>query len=32
MDVAQKIQQQPITEQALTPPVTITRIARVKRP
>jgi peptidyl-prolyl cis-trans isomerase A (cyclophilin A) len=32
MDVAQKIQQQPVTEQALTPPVTITRIARVKRP
>ena len=32
MDVAQKIQQQPVTEQALTPPVTITRVARVKRP
>ena len=32
MDVAQKIQQQPVTEQALTPPVTITRVARLKRP
>ncbi len=29
MDVARTIQQQPVTEQALTPPVTITRIFRV---
>ena len=31
MDVARTIQQQPVTEQALTPPVTITRIYRVTR-
>jgi peptidyl-prolyl cis-trans isomerase A (cyclophilin A) len=31
MDVARRIQQQPVTEQALTPPVTITRLYRVTR-
>jgi peptidyl-prolyl cis-trans isomerase A (cyclophilin A) len=30
LDVARKIQQQPVKEQALDPPITITRIVRVK--
>jgi peptidyl-prolyl cis-trans isomerase A (cyclophilin A) len=30
LDVVRKIQQQPVKEQSLTPPVTIQRIARVK--
>ena len=30
MDVVRKIQQQPVEKQALTPPVTITRISRVQ--
>jgi cyclophilin family peptidyl-prolyl cis-trans isomerase len=31
MDVAQRIQREPVKEQALDPPVTITRAFRVKR-
>jgi peptidyl-prolyl cis-trans isomerase A (cyclophilin A) len=30
LDVVRKIQQQPVTEQALTPPVPITKITRIK--
>ena len=30
MDVVRKIQQQPVEKQALTPPVTITRMSRIK--